>query len=169
MKLLKVLFILSVIPFNLHAQKVEIKVLNNFAVLASEQTQSELKPGWTVFDIKLKDKLIHYLSGGHSTQLTDDNMPEFHIIPSENEVLADYAIMRLQSKKYYRKIPKNIIWENEYKRIEPANFYIKSDGDNGFICHPLEALIKGEYILLNLKQPPIGDLKDLKVYPFHVP
>lgn len=168
MKLLKV-FILSAIPFYMHAQKVEIKVMDNFVDLASEQTQSELKPGWTVFDIKLKDKLIHYLSGGHSSQLTDDNMPEFHIIPSDNEVLADYAIIRLQNKKLYRKIPKSVIWENDYKRIEPANFYIKSDGDNGFVCHPLEALTKGEYILLNLKQSPIGDLKDLRVYPFHVP
>jgi len=169
MKLLKVLFILSAIPFCLNAQKVEIKVLNTFADLASEQTQSELKPGWTVFDIKLKDKLVRYLSGGHSTQLTDDNMPEFHIIPSENEVLADYAIVRLQNKKYYRKIPKSVIWENEYKRIEPACFHIKSDGENGFFCQPRENLLKGEYILLNLKQPPIGDLKDLKVYPFHTP
>lgn len=162
-------FILLFIPVCLYAQKVEIKVFENFANLSAEQTQSELKPGWTVFDIKLKDKLIHYLSGGHSSQLTDDNMPEFHIIPAENEVLNDYAIIRLQSKKYYRKIPKSNIWENDYKRVEPANFFIKSDGDNGFFCHPLDALVKGEYILLNIKQIPIGGLKDLRVYSFRVP
>jgi hypothetical protein len=168
MKIIKV-FILLAIPFCLHAQEVELKVLDNFVKLSSEQTQSELKPGWTVFDIKLKDKLIHYLTKGHSSQLTDDNMPEFHITPSENEVLNDYAIIRLQSRKYYRKIPKSNIWENDYKRVEPANFFIKSDGENGFFCHPLNALVKGEYILLNIKQNPIGDLKDLKVYSFQVP
>ena len=168
MKRLKV-FILLFIPVYLYAQRVELKVQDNFAKLTAEQTQSELKPGWTVFDIKLKDKLTHYLNGGHSSQLTDDNMPEFHIIPAENEVLADYAIIRLQSKKYYRKIPRSNILENDYKRIEPAHFFIKSDGDNGFICHPLDALFKGEYILLNIKQNPIGDLKDLKVYSFQVP
>ncbi len=98
MKILKV-FILLIIPVNLFAQKVELKVRDNFATLKAEQTQSELKPGWTVFDIKLKDKLTRYLSGGHSSQLTDDNMPEFHIIPAEDEVLADYAIIRLLNKK----------------------------------------------------------------------
>ena len=168
MKILKAITLLF-IPVCLYAQKVELKVLDNFVKLTPEQTQSELRPGWTVFDIKLKDKLIHYLSRGHSSQLTDDNMPEFHIIPAENEVLSDYAIIRLQNKRYYRKLPKSNIWENDYKRVEPANFYIKSDGDNGFICHPLEALLKGEYILLNIKQNPIGDLKDLKVYSFQVP
>ena len=30
-------------------------------------------------------------------------------------------------------------------------------------------LTKGDYILLNIKQKPIGDLKDLKVYSFQVP
>lgn len=168
MKILKV-FILLIIPVNLFAQKVELKVRDNFATIQAEQTQSELKPGWIVFDIKLKDKLIHYLSGGHSSQLTDDNMPEFHIVPAEHEVLADYAIIRLQKKKYYRKLPKNEILENSYKKVEPAHFFIKSDGDDGFICHPLEALAKGEYILLNIKQSPIGNLKDLKVYSFQVP
>ena len=168
MKILKA-FLLLFLPTCMYAQKVELKVLENFATLKAEQTQSELKPGWTVFDIKLKDKLIHYLDGGHSSQLTDDNMPEFHIIPAEDEVLADYAILRLLNKKYYRKIPKAIIWENDYKRVEPANFYIKSDGDKGFFCHPTDALPKGDYILLNIKQNPIGDLKDLKVYSFQVP
>lgn len=168
MKILKV-FILLIIPAYLHAQKVELKVQDNFVELSSEQTQSELKPGWTVFDIKLKDKITHYLSGGRSTQLTDDNMPEFHIIPADNEVLTDYAIIRLQSKKYYRKIPKSNIWENNYKRVEPAYFFVRSDGDNGFVCHTIDALEKGEYILLNIKQAPIGDLKDLRVYSFRIP
>jgi len=168
MKIIKAIIAFT-LPVCLYAQKVELKVLNNFVKLTVEQTQSELKPGWTVFDIQLKDKLTHYLSAGHSTQLTDNNIPEFHIIPAENEVLADYAIIRMQQKKYYRKLPKSIIWENDYKRVEPANFYIKSDGDNGFICHPLNTLVKGEYVLLNLKQEPIGELQDLKVYSFQVP
>lgn len=162
-------FILTTLPVCLFAQKVELKVQDNFVEIAVDQTQSELKPGWIVFDIKTKDKLIHYLNGGHSLQLTDDNMPHFHIIPGKDEVLADYALIRLQSKKYYRKLPKSTLRDNEYKRIEPANFFVESDGDNGFFCHPLEALEKGDYILLNLSQQPIGSLHDLKVYPFMVP
>ena len=168
MKILKT-FILSFLPVCLYAQKVELKVQDNFDEIVVEQTQTELKPGWTVFDIKMKDKLVHYLNGAHAMQMTRDNMPQFHIIPGKDDVLADYAIIRLQSKKYYRKLPKSSVRENEYKRIEPADFYIKSDGDNGFICQPLEALARGEYIILNLSQPPIGPLQDLKVYPFMVP
>lgn len=168
MKILKVFILLS-LPACLYAQKVELKVMDNFATLRAEQTQSELKPGWTVFDIKLKDKVTRYLSRGHSSQLTDNGMPEFHITPAEDEVLADYVIIRLLNKKYYRKIPKSVIWENEYTRVEPANFSIKSDGEDGFFCHPSDTLPKGDYILLNIKQKPIGDLKDLKVYSFQVP
>ena len=168
MKILKA-FILATLPICLHAQKVELKVQDNFVEIEVEQTQTELKPGWTVFDIKLKDKLIHYLNGGHTTQLTDDSTPLFHIIPAKDEVLADYALIRLQSKKYYRKLPKSNVRENEYKRIEPADFSIKSDGEEGFICQPSAALGKGDYILLNITQQPIGNLQDLKVYPFMVP
>ena len=168
MKILKA-FILSTLPICLHAQKVELKVQDSFLEIDVEQTQTELKPGWTVFDIKLKDKLIHYLNGSHAAMLADDGKPLFHIIPEKDEVLADYALIRLQSKKYYRKLPKSNVRENEYKRLEPADFSIKSDGNDGFICQPLETLEKGNYILLNLAQTPIGNLQDLKVYPFTVP
>jgi len=162
-------FLLAAMPFSLYAQKVELKVADNFVELAAEQTQSELKPGWIILDVKMKDKLVHYLTGGHATQLTDDNMPQFHIVPGKDEVLNDYALIRLLNKKNYRKLPKSEVRENNYKRVEPADFNIKSDGDNGFLCYPTEALVAGEYILLNISQHPIGNLKDLKVYPFRVP
>ena len=105
MKLLKV-FILSAIPFYMHAQKVEIKVMDNFADLASEQTQSELKPGWTVFDIKLKDKLIHYLSGGHSSQLTDDNMPNSTLFHQTMRFWQTMQLYVFKIKNFIGKSPK---------------------------------------------------------------
>ena len=95
MKILKA-FILSTLPICLHAQKVELKVQDSFLEIDVEQTQTELKPGWTVFDIKLKDKFVHYLNGAHAAQQTDGNTPLFHIIPATDEVLADYALIRLQ-------------------------------------------------------------------------
>jgi len=168
MKILKA-FILTILPLCLHAQKVELKVTDSYAEIRAEQTQTELKPGWTVFDIKLKDKFIHYLDGAHATQLTDDGSPEFRITPAGNEVLADYAVIRLQGRKYYRRMAKSNVRENEYKRIEPEHFFIKSDGKDGFICRPLEPLLRGDYILLNIAQKPIGDLEDLRVYPFRIP
>ena len=59
--------------------------------------------------------------------------------------------------------------ENEYRRIEPAHFHITSDGKDGFLCQPSAPLEKGDYILLNIAQKPVGELGDLKVYPFTVP
>lgn len=162
-------FLLAVLPLCLHAQKVELRVYENFAEVSAEQTQTELKPGWIVFDIKMKDKLTRYLNGAHSAQLTDDNRPVFRITPGADEVLTDYALIRLQGKRYYRKLPKSNLRENEYRRIEPAHFHIKSDGKEGFLCQPSAALEKGDYILLNIAQKPVGELEDLKVYPFTVP
>ena len=167
MKILKA-FILAVLPLCLHAQKVELRVYENFAEVSAEQTQTELRPGWIVFDIKMKDKLTRYLNGAHSAQLTDDNRPVFRITPAEDEVLTDYALIRLQGKRYYRKLPKSNLRENEYRRIEPAHFHIKSDGKEGFICQPSAALEKGDYILLNITQKPVGELEDVRVYPFTV-
>ena len=90
--------------------------MDNFAILTAEQTQSELKPGWIVFDIKLKDKLIHYLSGGSSSQLTDDNMPEFHIVPAEHEVLADYAKYVCRKRNTTGNYQKTKFWKTTTKR-----------------------------------------------------
>ena len=92
-------FLLAVLPLCLHAQKVELRVYENFAEVSAEQTQTELKPGWIVFDIKMKDKLTRYLNGAHSPQLTDDNLPLFRITPGADEVLTDYALIRLQGKR----------------------------------------------------------------------
>lgn len=149
------------------AQKVEIAVENNWAEIPVQQTQSELKPGWKIVDYQTKSRLMHYLSGGHATQLADANRPVFRVTPGEKEVLFDYALIRLKGFKSYRKIPKVQLSDNEYTRLELNAFSIKADGD-AFICQPLQPLSPGEYILANLSQKPIGDLSDLLVYPFCV-
>lgn len=161
--------ILALMPFMAHAQRVELQVAGTMVDIPVQQTQSELKPGWKIVDVKLKDKLTHYLWGGHAAQMTDDQMPIFMIEPGKNEVLSDYALIRLQHKKQYRKLPKSNLRDNDYTRVEPTAFDIKSDGKDGFICHRLTALEKGEYILVNISQTPIGDLQDLNVFPFQVP
>ena len=80
------------------AQKVEISVSGNWAEIPVQQTQSELKPGWKIVDYQMKSRLTRYLSGGHASQLAEGNRPVFRITPGENEVLASYAIIRLNDE-----------------------------------------------------------------------
>jgi len=149
------------------AQRVEIAVEGSWAEIPAQQTQSELKPGWKIVDYQMKSRLVHYLSGGHASQLADGNRPVFRVTPSEKEVLIDYALIRLKGFKYYRKLPKVKLTENEYMRLEPNNFEVRAEGD-AFICKPHQPLAPGDYILVNLTQQPVGDLGDLLVYPFCV-
>ena len=164
-KLTYMLFLL--LPLGSSAQKVETAVGANWAEIPAQQTQSELKPGWKIVDYQMKSRLTHYLSGGRATQLADGSRPMLRITPGPDEVLVDYALIRLKAKKYYRKLPRPQLIENIYIRMEPKAFTIKAESDS-FICQPHEPLQPGEYILVNLAQHPIGKLGDLLVYPFSV-
>lgn len=149
------------------AQKVEISVAGNWVEIPAQQTQSELKPGWKIVDYQMKSRLTHYLSGGHASQLAEGNRPSFRVTPSEEEVLVDYVLIRLKATKYYRKMFRPLLIENNYTRLEPNSFDIKAESDS-FICQPKLPLMPGEYILACLSQRPIGELGDLLVYPFCV-
>ena len=152
---------------SVHAQTVEISVGGNWAEIPAQQTQSELKPGWKIVDYQMKNRLTHYLTGGHATQLSDGDRPMFRVTPGSEEVLVDYVLIRLKAKKYYRKLPRPLLIENIYTRLEPKFFDIKAESES-FICQPHEPLQPGEYILVHLAQRPVGELGDLLVYPFSV-
>ena len=147
------------------AQRVEIAVEGSWAEIPAQQTQSELKPGWKIVAYQMKSRLVHYLSGGHASQLADGNRPVFRVTPSEKEVLVDYALIRLKGLKYYRKLPKVKLTDNEYIRLELNSFELRAEGD-AFVCQPHQPLAPGDYILVNLTQQPVGELGDLLVYPF---
>ena len=83
-----------------HSQKVEIAVSGQWADILAQQTQSELKPGWKIVDYQMKSRLTHYLSGSHATQLADGDRPAFRVTPSPQEVLLDYAVIRLKRYKH---------------------------------------------------------------------
>ena len=160
-------FFLLFCALNAKAQKVEIAVGEGWAEILAQQTQSELKPGWKIVDYQMKSHLIHYLSGGHASQLADGNRPVFRVTLGPKEVLLDYALIRLKHYKSYRKIPQSQIFDNEYTRLEINKFNIVAESD-AFVCQPLQPLTPGEYILVNITQKPIGELQDILVYPFCV-
>ena len=163
-----IVLLLALFSVPVLAQDIQIKVGDSFYDLPQQQTQTEIRPGWKIVDIQTKSKTTRYLWGGHANQLTDDALPVFAIVPSQQETLVDYAIIRLRTRKQYRWLPKPELMENEYQRLEPNNFKIEPYGREGFLCQPLEELLPGEYILVNLKQQPVGELGDFKVYAFQV-
>lgn len=151
-----------------YAQKVSIKVSEQYVSIPAEQTQTEVKPGWTIADIKLKDKLTRYLAGGQAKQLSDDSKPHFVIEPGKKETLVEYALVKLQKRKQYRKFPMANLRDNKYLRIEPSHFEIKTNGDIEFAVSPKADLEPGEYVIMNIQQSPIGELQDYIVFPFQV-
>jgi hypothetical protein len=163
-----ILFILISFPFIGWGQNAKLYVGENPVTLKSEQTQTEVKPGWKIVDIQLKSKSVKYFWGKQSQQLTDNPKPTFVILPKENETLVDYAIMRLKQKRQYRTLYSAKLYENNYIRMEPKHFHIKVLDDMSFECRPLNDLEKGEYILIHLAQKPIGELQDYVAYPFRV-
>ena len=152
---------------SVQAQQVEIAVGDGWAEIPAQQTQSELKPGWKIVDYQMKSRLVHYLSGGRATQLADDNCPALRVTPGPDEVLVDYALIRLKRYTEYRKLPKAKLTDNEYRRLELDTFHVRAEGD-AFVCQSRQPLQPGEYILVHLLQKPIGELQDFLVYPFCV-
>ncbi|MBP5619122.1 MAG: hypothetical protein J6X23_01570 [Bacteroidaceae bacterium] len=164
-----ILSFLALCPFFCLAQKVSLYVGNNLVEIPAQQTQSELKPGWKIVDIQMKPKKTCYLWGEHSKQMTDDQRPVFVIEPGEGETLADYAFIKLKKHKQYRQIKEDILVNNPYIRIDLNSFNINPEGDKGFVVQPKDAMEKGEFILVNLLQKPIGKLGDYNVFPIQIP
>ncbi|MBO7137058.1 MAG: hypothetical protein J6V92_01160 [Bacteroidaceae bacterium] len=166
-KLSQILLLAPCLMLQVRAQQVEMVVGDLWVEIPAQQTQSELKPGWKIVDYQTKSRLMHYLSGGHATQLADGKRPVLRVTPGPDQVLVDYALIRLKSLKTYRKLPKSKLSDNEYMRLEPRYFDLKAQ-DDAFFCQPLQPLQPGEYLLVYLSQKPIGELEDLLVYPFSV-
>lgn len=164
-----ILILMGFCPVFVYPQQVQLQVALNWVDIPVEQTQTELKKGWKIVDIQLSDRKIHYLWGIHSKQLTDDAKPRFTITPGTDETLADYAIIRLKGMRKYRQLARPLLVNNDYYRIDLNGFDIKAKGDLSFIVQPHDPLPKGDYILVNLVQKPIGELGDYQVYSFQIP
>lgn len=164
----KLFFLLPFFSLSAVAQSVSLLVGDNYVALPAQQTQSEVRPGWRIVDIQLKNKVTRYLAGAKALQLADAR-PTFRIEPAEGQTLVDYAVMRLAAKRQYRKLHSPLLIANAYTRIEPAAFRITPQGDKYFICQPIQALDSGQYVIVHLAQTPIQPLGDYVVYPFWIP
>lgn len=163
------LFLLIFLPLSVLGQRISVMVGPGFIEIPAEQTQTEIRPGWKIVDIQLRSHTTRYLQGRMARQLTDDQMPLIRIMPGRNEMLVDYALIRLKQKHSYRQLHKPDLRQNEYVRFEPKNFSISVVNDSTFECRPLAALQPGAYILANVAQQPHGECGDYTVFPLQVP
>lgn len=96
----------------MRAQQVSIVADGIVFPIEQQQTQTEIKPGWKIVDIQLKSTRQRYLWGNTAKQYTRDTRPQF-IIDTDTLLLSDMVVMKLKTKKEYRKIPKAKIQDND--------------------------------------------------------
>lgn len=129
-------------------------------------SQTEQKKGWDIQGIRINGKIIRYFWGKQSKQLCG-RKPVFAIYPRQG-TLNDYAIIRLNKRREYRRLPYPQPKECSYTRINIESFCIQNLPDMGFLATPLDELFPGEYILINLEQTPCNEAGDIKAYDFTV-
>lgn len=165
-----VIFMLSLAA---HAQRptqpsaVNILVGDSLYELPPVASQSEIKPGWKIVDIKLKDKTIRYLWGKHAKQLTDNKTPTF-VIDVRKDVLHDFAIVKLDERKQYRKFPHADVKECRPQRIDLDWMKIELLKDERYRITPISPMEPGEYVIVNLQGKAINEYGDVEVYPFWI-
>ena len=149
------------------APNVFIYVEGNQYPMKSITSQTEKKKGWDIQGISVGGKFQRYFWGKKSKQLTDSR-PKFAIFPKEYN-LNEYAIIRLNERKSYRRLPDAELKECDYVRIDLNAFVIENLPDMGFSVTPKTPLFPGEYILINLEQKPVNEEGDVIAYDFTVP
>lgn len=136
------------------------------APMRSITSQTEEKKGWDIQGFQVGNKLVRYFSGKQSKQLTDTK-PGFAIYPKE-ATLNDYALIRLNKRRDYRRLPYADLNECGYQRLNIDAFIIENLPDMGFFVTPKEDLFPGEYILVQLNQKPCNEAGDIIAYDFSV-
>ncbi len=152
---------------SLHTGAQEISVVADSMVLRIEprQTQTEIKPGWKIVDIQLKSTRQRYLWGNTAKQYTHDRRPRF-VVNTDSLLLSDMVLVRLKTKKEYRRIPKPMIQDNERMYVDFSSFVIDAYGEDCFLIRPIQPLEPGEYVFTWSTIPPVGPLGDWVVWPF---
>ena len=149
------------------AQSIALSDNGNTIEIESQQTQSEIKPGWKIVNIQLKSTLKRYLWGNTAKIYTDQQQPRF-VVNTDSLTLSEMALIKLKSKREYRSIPKPNIYDNNCIYVDFNTFHIEPYGEESFIIQPLRALDSGEYIFTWISLPPVGEYHDWIVWPFSV-
>lgn len=149
----------------MRAQQVSIVADGIVFPIEQQQTQTEIKPGWKIVDIQLKSTRQRYLWGNTAKQYIRDTRPQF-IIDTDTLLLSDMVVMKLKTKKEYRKIPKAKIQDNDCIYVDFNTFIIEPHEEESFLIRPTQPLEPGEYLITWTTLSPIGQLEDWLVWPF---
>lgn len=149
------------------AQRISLQDGEQVYPIQSQQTQTEVKPGWKIVDLQLKSKWAKYLWGTKSKQLIDTPSPQF-IIDTDSLVLSDLVLIKLKTKKEYRSIPKPLLQDNKCIHVDLSTFSISAYRKDDFLIQPITPLEPGEYIFTFTTLSPVGDFSDWIVWPFSI-
>lgn len=161
------LLVLSVSLTDAEAQTVVLLDDGHAFPIEKEQTQTELKPGWQIVDIKLKSKVQRYLWGTCARQYSSSRLPRF-VVNTDTLLLSDMVLIRLKAKREYRRIPKPVMLNNKHTVVDLTTFSIEPEGEESFVIQPLQPLAPGEYIFAWTTAPVVGELDDWYVWPFSI-
>ncbi len=168
------LFASLLLSFVCHAQmakisdRVWITVGDSLYPIAPSPTQCEVKPGWNIADVfKTSDKAIRYLWGKTSHQVCDNARPRL-VVQLQHGTLHDIVLVRLQSRKQYRRFPKADIRYCDPIYVDLTTCRIELLKENLYAVTPERPLRPGEYILTDLSDKPMNDYGDRYVYAFTI-
>lgn len=137
--------------------------------IESQTTQTQVKPGWKIVDVQLKDKLTRYLWGAHAQHYIDKDKPEF-VVKTDTMLLSHLVMVQLKKKREYRQMRKPYLHENELTFVELKTFSISQyeDSEDTYVIRPTEDIQPGEYFFTWYGAATVGKMKDLVVWPFTI-
>lgn len=131
-----------------------------------EQTQTEIKPGWKIVDYETAPRTVRYIYGSSARDL--GNILQTFVIDPGEYVLSDFALVKLTRKSLYRRLRKAKMLDNDYVILDINSFDIKPYDDDKFKCTPKTPLKPGEYAIVCLKAPQIGEAGDYEMFPISI-
>ncbi len=123
------------------------------------QTLSSTRAPWTVFSFQVGGRSAKYLPGRVSSQRADTRQPVF-ILSTGGARLADFALITLVQRRGRRELPAPVLRDNPCTPVGLASFLILRQDEASYRIQPLSPLAPGEYMLLDLSQPPVGEAGD---------
>lgn len=169
-KLLISLFTIALFPPAVKAQSISFIDPNRALIdIEPQTTQTQIKPGWKIVDVQLKDKLTRYLWGAHAQHYIERGRPEF-VVKTDTLLLSNLVLVQLKEKREYRQMRKPHLHDNDLTFVELKTFSISQyeDSEDTYIIRPTEDIQPGEYFFTWYGAATIGKTEDLVVWPFTI-
>lgn len=169
-RILTALFTIALSPLGVKAQSISFVDTNRTLIdIEPQTTQTQIKPGWKIVDVQLKDKLTRYLWGAHAQHYIERGRPEF-VVKTDTLLLSHLVMVQLREKREYRQMRKPHLHENDLTFVELKTFSISQyeDSEDTYIIRPTEDIQPGEYFFTWYGAATVGKMEDIVVWPFTI-